>query len=132
MRNANRNSLLMEIAIVILFFSLTCGTFLRLFTQNFESNRDSRIQTQAVIEVQGLCEALKASRDMDKTLDSRGFSMENGQWLLDMKEYMVTASIETEQGAAGRLQTATLLAKNADIVYAECTASGYTPTEAES
>ncbi|MBQ4620553.1 MAG: hypothetical protein IJB25_11855 [Clostridia bacterium] len=131
MKNANRNSLLMEIAIVVLFFALASGTLLKLFTQNFENNRLSRTRTQAVIEVQDLSEALKASFDMQKTLKENGFSFEDGEWTLEMPAFRIIASVEKDERGAGFIETASLTAKDGDFVYVNCTASQYFPSEVQ-
>lgn len=132
MKNGNRNSLLTEITIVILFFALASGTLLKLFTQVFEISSFAAFQTDAVILIQDLGESLKASSDMENVLINRGFKETDNGWTLSQDDFTVTCEILTENSAAGSLVTANLLAKANETVLCVCEASRYYPKEAAS
>lgn len=130
MRSANRNALLIEIIIVILFFALASVTLLGLYMRVFETSRFSRIQTEAVIAVESAAEKLKAGKNMEQSLADQGFIKEEDAWILIMPEYEVRARIQKEASPAGEFISCGLTAFDKDIVYAECTAAKYCPREA--
>lgn len=132
MKNANRNSLLTEITIVILFFALASVTLLKLFTGVFELSSHAARQTDAVIYVQDLGESLKASSDMEETLAANGFQKADGEWTLEREDFSVICDLTITQGASGTLLTANLLAKTDETVLSEYSASRYFPKEAVS
>lgn len=132
MKNGNRNSLLTEITIVILFFALASGTLLKLFTQVFEISSYAASQTDAVILIQDIGESLKASSDMEKALIGRGFQQTDAGWTLSQDDFTVFCEIQTAESAAGSLMTAKLLAKTDENVLCVCESSRYYPKEAAS
>ncbi len=132
MKNANRNSLLTEITIVILFFALASVMLLKLFTGVFELSSHAARQTDAVIFVQDLGEKLKAASDMEKTLAANGFRKADGEWTLESEDFSVICDLTITQGASGTLLTANLLAKTDETVLSEYSASRYFPKEAVS
>lgn len=132
MKNANRNSLLTEITIVILFFALASVTLLKLFTGVFELSSHAAKQTDAVIFVQDLGESIKASSDMEETLAANGFRKADGEWTLEREDFSVVCDLTITQGESGTFLTANLLAMTDEIVLAEYLASRYFPKEAVS
>lgn len=132
MKNANRNSLLTEITIVILFFALASVTLLKLFTGVFELSSHAAKQTDAVIFVQDLGESIKASSDMEETLAANGFRKADGEWTLEREDFSVVCDLTITQGESGTFLTANLLAMTDETVLAEYSASRYFPKEAVS
>lgn len=132
MKNANRNSLLTEITIVILFFALASVMLLKLFTGVFELSSHAAKQTDAVIFVQDLGESIKASSDMEETLAANGFRKADGGWKLEREDFSVVCDLAITQGESGTFLTANFLAMTDETVLAEYSASRYFPKEAVS
>ncbi len=130
MKNVNRNALLIEVAIAILFFALASVTLLKLFTGVFEISSHAAKQTDAVIFVQDLGERLKASSDMEETLAGCGFQKSGGGWKLELADFSVFCDLEIMHGSSGALIRADLLAKTGETVLSEYSASRYEPKEA--
>ena len=106
------HSLLVEIMVVVLFFSLCCTVILEVFAAAWNQNRTAEDYNAAMLEGQNLADRLYVSEDEEALLSEEGFALENGAWSKKADRVTYTVTLSDEPGAAGSLQKAEIIAAN--------------------
>lgn len=102
--NRNQNILLVEIMIAVLFFALCSGVILETFVASREYQTRSRIETEALVEMQNITEKVYAAQNAEDCLARNGFSLEDGIWTLDDGEMVFEMTLEREETSAGAIR----------------------------
>ena len=126
-RNRNQNILLVEILIAVLFFALCAGVILETFAAAREYERRSRIETQALIDMQNITEAAYASEAVERTLEENGYVLDGSVWKLDTGDYICEMTVTREEASAGIVRSTLVKAIRNGKTIAEIPGARYLP-----
>lgn len=130
------NAMLIELVIVILFFSISAGIILQLFVAAHDRSKQSTVDTCAVLMAEDLAECIAAS-----TLPMDVFLAEDG-WTRAGERHTKTAAASnerplaltldglTEESAAGTLDVLTLSIADGERTVVTMPINRYLPKEA--
>jgi hypothetical protein len=118
-KHSTANVLLIELALVILFFMLCVSVIVEVFGAARLKSADARASSRAMIQVENLEARLAGAETAEEVLLEAGFLQEDGRWYLSAEGYTLTAAEETEAAAAGTLRTVTFTAarKGGDSLF---------------
>lgn len=109
MKHWKNNTLLIEIAIAILFFSLSQTIVLQVFAKASLINHETLIQNSARMRAEDVAETLAVSDDMQATLLELGFTATDGGLMQSSGEgYQILADVQRFTQPAGVLVTVNL------------------------
>ena len=109
MKHWKNNTLLIEIAIAILFFSLSQTIVLQVFAKASLINHETLIQNDARMRAEDVAETLAVSDDMQATLLELGFTAtSDGFAQSSEKGYQILADVQRFTQPAGVLVTVNL------------------------
>lgn len=114
MKNYKGNMLLIELVIVILFFSLSQVVLVQVFAEANKRTLHTTRVNQALVTSGDLVEQLASSGDAEETLRQAGFSGENGSYTFSQNGVDFVATIRRLSEPQGQLVTVELSAKQAD------------------
>lgn len=118
-RYSKVNALLIELLIVLLFFTLSQTIIVQVFADAQQTNHKAEMLNRALSFSQDAAEMLAVSDKPEETLQSLGFYKENGiyRYTVDA-HYRLTADIARFTQPAGVLTTVTLCAyRDAEILF---------------
>lgn len=101
MERTPRNVLLIELIIVIFFFSLSAVVTLQAFVRAYEETLQSRQYTRALTIAQDWAELLFAADDPEATLLQAGWHATTGGYETQQEDYHLSVSLEQSQQDAG-------------------------------
>lgn len=108
MKDTHRsNTLLLELLIVILFFSLALTTIVEIFANARMQSRRATARTEAITLVQNLADEVYLSEDPDQVLSRYGLTAENDQWTYEGDNYTLTVAENDDKNEAGTLRRMT-------------------------
>ena len=108
MRDTHRsNTLLLELLIVILFFSLALTTIVQIFTNARLQSRRATARTEAITLVQNLADEVYLSEKPEQVLARYGLTGEDNQWTYEGENYTLTVTEMDEKNEAGTLRRMT-------------------------
>lgn len=99
------NPLLVELMIVILFFTLAASVLMEIFTTADSITRRTAAETTALREGQNLAEQLYAAPDADALLLNDGFTKSEGNWTKEIDDIHISVISLTQQTEVGRLKS---------------------------
>lgn len=112
MRNYKGNMLLLELIIVILFFSLGQLVVVRLFAGAHEKAENSVLLADALLCCEDVAERLRTEDDPDGALLAMGFAGSSGQYVLSREEgFDVSVHLSRRKGPSGELLQAEVAAR---------------------
>lgn len=112
MKQYKGNILLVELMIVILFFSLSQLVVVRLFLSAHEKATDARILSAALLCGEDVAERLAGEPNPDGALLGMGFMGGNGSYVRsDSDGFDLLVNLKRETGAAGDLIRSTVTAQ---------------------
>jgi hypothetical protein len=132
MPNRQNRSLLTELVVVVLFFTLSLAVILQVFAKAEQLNRSAQIQNNALIQAESVAETLAVSDNAEQALLSLGFLREESAYTLtDAEGYRLQATVSRLTQPAGEWVTVDLKAYRQDqelftlpvVRYREVTAS---------
>lgn len=134
--NAKRkpNAMLIELIIVILFFSISAGIILQLFVASHERSLESSIGTSALFMAEAYAEQFAASTlPVDAFLEDAGF-VENGgaytrQAEINGRTVTISALSETTASEAGTLDRLDITVSAGERPSVSLPATRYLPKE---
>jgi Tfp pilus assembly protein PilE len=97
----NRNNLLVEIMVAVLFFALCSGVILETFVAAREFEQRSRVETEALVRMQNVSERVYAAQNAEECLTEIGFRQKDGVWTLDGEECTFEVAVSREETEAG-------------------------------
>ncbi len=112
-KHSTANVLLIELALVILFFMLCVSVIVEMFGAARLKSADARASSLAMVRVENLDARLAGAESAEAALQEAGFRQEGGIWRLAEENYILTAAEETEAAPAGTLRTVTFTAERA-------------------
>ena len=110
-KHGTANVLLIELALVILFFMLCVSVIVEVFGGARLASREARSRTEAMMTVEKLEARLAGTEDAAAALESSGFTPEGSGWVLKEGNYILKAELLEEQTGAGRLRTVAFTAE---------------------
>ncbi|HNW87199.1 MAG TPA: hypothetical protein PKJ47_09695 [Candidatus Limiplasma sp.] len=111
MRHEKGNILLVELLIVILFFTLSQVIVLQAFVKAQQLNREAGITNLALLRAEDTAETLAVSDNAEETLASLGFTATDGLFQAESEDgYRITAEITHFTQTTGVLTTVTVKA----------------------
>lgn len=128
MRNYKGNMLLIELVIVLLFFSLSSAVLLQVFAKAQQINTNSRIANEALLAAENAAETLCASSDAKQALIALGFekASESFYTLTSDAGYRLTASLRRLTQPSGVQMMVDLQAFRGDTSLFTLPAARYT------
>ena len=115
MREHRSNMLLIELAIVLLFFTITQAITLQVFAKAQQLNRNATILNLALAAAENAAEIISVTPDAKSALSQLGFAPgAEGYTLVSPEGFRLTASIERFTQPAGLLTSITLHAHRGD------------------
>lgn len=118
-RGFKGNILLIELLIVILFFSLSAAVTLRLYDRAHARSIKSQRLEEAILSLQDLAEQLYASDSMAEFLLGQGFARDGEQYTAEVNGFNISACLSEKATRAGVLESADLTALyGGEAVYA--------------
>ena len=130
MKRYQGNILLIELLIVILFFSLSQVVMVRVFASAHEKSYDSVQLRHALIACQDVAEQLSTSENPDALLRRMDFTGEDGSYFrCNEKGFDIYVHCAQEETAAGTLLTSTITAQKNDNEILSLPVSLYVPKE---
>lgn len=130
MKRYQGNILLIELLIVILFFSLSQVLMVRVFASAHEKSRGSVQLRHALMVCQDVAEQLSASDNPDALLLRLNFTGESGSYFrCEEQGFDVYVHCAEEETTAGTLCTATITAQKDDREILTLPVSRYVPKE---
>lgn len=132
MRRYQGNTILIELIIVILFFSLSMIAIIPVFAGAQQMTSESRARSRAMALAQDIAETLSASDMADEALLSKGFTKtEDGYVLTSPDGFTLTAICARLTQPAGALTQTTIEATRGDETLFTLPVSHYAAKEAE-
>ena len=130
MKRYQGNILLIELLIVILFFSLSQVVMVRVFASAHEKSHNSVQLRHALMVCQDVAEQLSVSDNPDALLLQLDFNGEDGSYFrCDKQGFDVYVHCSEEETAAGTLHTATITAQKDSREILSLPVSRYLPKE---
>ncbi|MBE5814216.1 MAG: hypothetical protein E7320_03280 [Clostridiales bacterium] len=130
MKRYQGNILLIELLIVILFFSLSQVVMVRVFASAHEKSHTSVQLRHALIACQDVAEQLSVSENPDALLLKLEFSGEDGSYFrCEEKGFDIYVHCSQEDTAAGTLLTSTVTAQKDNNEILSLPVSLYVPKE---
>lgn len=130
MKRYQGNILLIELLIVILFFSLSQVVMVRVFASAHEKSHNSVQLRHALMVCQDVAEQLSVSENPDALLLQLDFTGEDGSYFrCDEQGFDVYVHCAEEETAAGTLRTATVTAQKDSREILSLPVSRYVPKE---
>ena len=115
MRDHRNHMLMIELAIVLVFFAVTQAITLQVFAKAQQMNRDAATVNRALTDAEEAAETLSVSQDPESALALLGFSQTADGWQTDSgKGYRLTATVDRLMQPAGVLVSITLRAYQGD------------------
>ena len=113
-----RNALLVELLIVVLFFMLAATVLLRVFSTARNMSEQSRWITEALSDAQNVAERLLASDAPEAELTHMGFGLQEGAWVLAEEGYVISVTLSAEETSSGvmRRQEVTVLREGQQLL----------------
>ena len=111
MRNYKGNTLLIELVIVLLFFSLSQVAIMQVFAASHQTAAQSRVTQAAMTAAQDAAERLSLESDPEAALTSMGFTLTGEQYVKsDGAGFELRATVTAQPCEAGTLHKTTLSA----------------------
>ncbi len=130
MKRYQGNILLIELLIVILFFSLSQVVMVRVFASAHEKSHNSVQLRHALMACQDVAEQLSVSEEPDALLLRLDFNGEDGSYFrCDEHGFDVYVHCQREETAAGTLLTSTVTAQKENREILTLPVSLYVPKE---
>ena len=130
MKRYQGNILLIELLIVILFFSLSQVVMVRVFASAHEKSHNSVQLRHALLACQDVAEQLSVSEEPDALLLRMDFNGEDGTYFrCDENGFDVYVHCQREETAAGTLLTSTVTAQKENREILTLPVSLYVPKE---
>ena len=130
MKRYQGNILLIELLIVILFFSLSQVVMVRVFASAHEKSHNSVQLRHALMACQDVAEQLSVSEEPDALLLRMDFNGEDGTYFrCDESGFDVYVHCQREETAAGTLLTSTVTAQKENREILTLPVSLYVPKE---
>lgn len=126
-KNRNQNILLVEIMIAVLFFALCSTVILETFAAARQYEKQSRIDTAALTEMQNMTELLYAAENPDEFLPECGYEQTEAGWSRDFGDYRLDVMVGEEETSVGVLRTTKIRALRGDKQIAEMPGARYLP-----
>lgn len=135
MSEKKRNSMLIELLIVILFFSISVAIIMQLFVAASDRSKQSQADNLALLYAEDMAERLMASEmAMEAYLQEAGWQQDGDDYKMafdaDGRQLLMVASNETEATAAGALDSMTLTVLDGERVSIALPVTRYAPGEA--
>ena len=130
MRSRNRNALIIELMLCVLFFALCISVLIRVFGAAHTIGNDAHNSMRAMHAASDRSEVIYVTEDAEALLAERGFCEKNGVWALTADEYRIEAEITDEAAPAGSLRTVMLTAYTGSGMIGEIEVTRYFPGEA--
>lgn len=112
MKNYKGNMLLIELTIVILFFSISQLAVARIFAAADQKARQSDLLSVALLSAEDTAEGLACQEDPEAALRRWGFAEENGQYVRsDERGFDLLVSVEKQAWTAGKLLQIEIVAR---------------------
>ena len=125
-RNYKGNMLLIELVLVLIFFSLSQAVVLQAFALAQQKTADSRATNAALSMAQDVAEVVSAAERPDAALLSLRFAGEDGRYVyVDENGFDLYADVQREDAAGGVLYTVSLRAERAGRVLFTFPAARY-------
>ena len=133
MKNYKGNMLLIELIIVILFFSLSQLVVVRLFAAAHQKAADSGLMADALSYCEDVAERLSGESNPDAVLMEMGFVGGNGQYVYSSAQgFDAEISLSRESGPGGELLRAVVTARAKEQTLVTLPVSFYLAKEAAS
>lgn len=97
------NGLLIELIIVIFFFSISTVVSLQVFAEAYSKSHTSIQKTYALIEIESWAERISKVDDLDGLLQEWGGDSERAMRIESDDGYYLSMEYETEETSAGKL-----------------------------
>lgn len=120
MKHYRGNMLLIELVIVLLFFSLSQVIVVQVFAAAQKKTADSGVAYTALTLAQDVAERLSCTDDPQELLKEMGFAGQGTKFVLEAQQgYILTAEITKLEQPAGILRTVMLTAtRNGEVLFA--------------
>lgn len=105
-KSKRMNTLLVEILIVLFFFMLASTVLMDVFAHARQLSATAQARSTALEEAQNVAEQLYAADDAHEPLQEMGFDVQDGTWLADRGEYVISVTVTetfTEGGVLRRM-----------------------------
>ncbi|MBE5801433.1 MAG: hypothetical protein E7319_04010 [Clostridiales bacterium] len=130
MKRYQGNILLIELLIVILFFSLSQVLMVRVFASAHQKSQDSGMLRHALLACENVAEQLSVSEEPDTVLLRLGFNGQDGQYLYcHEKGFDVYVTCQRQDQPGGELLSSTITAQKDDDVILTLPVSFYVQKE---
>ncbi len=123
------NTLLMELLVVILFFMLCMTTIVEVFGAARLKSVHATATGNAMLRAENLAERLYAGQAPDEFLTADGFRLQEDSWILEEKNYTLTAAVSETAAGAGMMRRIVLTATRGEETLFELPVSRYVPEE---
>ncbi len=123
------NTLLMELLVVILFFMLCMTTVVEAFGTARLKSMHATAAGNAMLRAENLAERFYAGQTPDELLTADGFRWQEDQWILEEKNYTLTAAVSEEATEAGTMRRIVMTARRGEETLFELPVSCYAPGE---
>lgn len=108
MRNYRGNTLLVELVIVILFFTLSVSIVLQVFARAQTLNRDADVLNHALMQAENTAETLSVSTRPEDVLQSLGYARRENGFEAVADGYRISATVNRFTQPSGELITVAL------------------------
>lgn len=123
------NPLLVELMIVILFFTLAASVLMEIFTTADSITRRSAAETTALREGQNLAERLYAAPDGEALLVGEGFAECDGNWTKEIDNIHISVTELTQQTKVGFLKSYSVITSEGENTLLAIPVTRYVPGE---
>ena len=125
-----KNALLVELLIVVLFFMLAATVLVQVFAASGNLGQRGGAINEALVAAQNAADRLSVAglseEEAAETLRAMDFTPDGeAAWRLDREEYSLLVTMETTDRAAGRMRTATVTAGRGEEVLFALTSACY-------
>ncbi len=131
MKNYKGNMLLIELVIVILFFSLSQVVIVQVFAQAQRRTLENSRMNSALMRAQSMLEYMTGVQNPEKTLEGMGLKGENGVYTMEGDGYQLEASVRHLSQPAGELVTVDFTARQDDKEMFAIPSVQYFPREGQ-
>lgn len=125
------NIVLIELVIVMIFFSLSQVAIIQVFAAAQQKTDESRLLGDALLAAQDTAEQLAASADPEALLAELGYQQQNGLYRYQTEQYELTAQISRLTQPGGTLLSVQLAALREDEVLFTLPVNHYLPGEVQ-
>lgn len=129
MRGYKGNIVLVELVIVLIFFSLSQVILVQVFAMAQHKNVQSRLTGDALLAAQDAAEQLALCDDPEALLKSLGFAQEGGLYRREAAGYSLEAAIARLSQPGGALLSVRLTAEAEDATLFTLPVTRYLPGE---